>query len=94
MSAKGFRSLKPESCDCVIRLDGQAVCVPRGQSLLAAMLLADHLGDAADFFCAIGQCQRCLVMVDGVPKLACMTYPVGGESIATQSGDPRPPPWT
>jgi predicted molibdopterin-dependent oxidoreductase YjgC len=93
MTDFGFRLIASEMPSANITIDGRITAIVQGQSLLAALLLTGLPGDAADFFCAIGQCQRCLVQVDGRPRLACITHLVGGETVITKSGDPRPPPW-
>ncbi len=77
-----------------ITVDGQPFDAAAGRSLLASLLAADRVGAAADFSCAIGQCQRCIVRVDGVPRPACLTYPRGGERVDTTALDGRPPPWS
>jgi aerobic-type carbon monoxide dehydrogenase small subunit (CoxS/CutS family) len=76
-----------------ITVDGEPFEAAAGRSLLASLLAAGRAGAAADFSCAIGQCQRCIVRVDGVARPACLTYPQGGERVETRSGDGRPPPW-
>jgi len=93
MSDPGFRSIVPGSEDIGLTVDGAPLTMTRGRSLLAGLLLADRAGAAADFFCAIGQCQRCLVTMDGRALLACLAYPKGGESVSTAPTDGRPPPW-
>jgi aerobic-type carbon monoxide dehydrogenase small subunit (CoxS/CutS family) len=93
MSQAGYRSVAQGPYDISISIDGTSIPLPRGRSLLATLLLVNRTGDAADFFCAIGQCQRCVVLVDRQPRVACMTYPKGGETVTTQPGDRRMPPW-
>lgn len=93
MSA-GFRSVLPAEGEITVTVDGAPLTLRRGRSLLAALLLADRAGAAADFFCAIGQCQRCLVVMDDRPVLACLAQPEGGEIVSTRAIDGRPPPWT
>ena len=92
MSA-GFRSVLPAEDEIAITVDGAPLALRRGRSLLAALLLADRAGAAADFFCAIGQCQRCLLVMDDRPVLACLAHPEGGETVSTRAVDGRPPPW-
>jgi len=92
MSA-GFRSVLPAGGEIAVTVDGVPLALSRGRSLLAALLLADRAGAAADFFCAIGQCQRCLVVMDDRPVLACLTHPQGGETVSTGAIDSRPLPW-
>lgn len=77
-----------------ITVDGEPFEAAAGRSLLASLLAAGRAGAAADFSCAIGQCQRCLLRVDGVARLACLTYPRGGERVETTALDGRPPPWS
>jgi aerobic-type carbon monoxide dehydrogenase small subunit (CoxS/CutS family) len=94
MSGPGFRSILPPGPTVAVSVDGAPLALPAGRSVLAGLLLADRAGAAADFFCAIGQCQRCLVVRDGRPVLACLACPQGGETIATAAVDGRPPPRT
>jgi D-hydroxyproline dehydrogenase subunit gamma len=77
-----------------IMVDGEAFGAAAGRSLLASLLAAGRAGAAADFSCAIGQCQRCIVKLDGVARPACLVYPRGGERVETTPNDGRPPPWT
>ena len=77
-----YRLVRPTGA-VAITVDGSPVEAPAGRSLLAALLLAGHAGAAGDFSCAIGQCQRCLVRVDGTIRPACMTYLEGGEQVET-----------
>jgi aerobic-type carbon monoxide dehydrogenase small subunit (CoxS/CutS family) len=93
MNDPGYWSLASDQKSVDIMIDGRTFATLQGRSLLAALLLDGLPGNAADFFCAIGQCQRCVVQVDGRPRLACLTYPGGGENVITKSGDLRPPPW-
>jgi aerobic-type carbon monoxide dehydrogenase small subunit (CoxS/CutS family) len=94
MSSGGFRSVAPDGEVVTVIVDGAALTLRRGRSLLATLLLSGRPGAAADFFCAIGQCQRCIVTMDGRPRLACLTLPKGGEIVWTLTNDPRPPPWS
>ena len=94
MTASGFRSVLPPGDEVAITVDGVAVTL-RARPLAARSTAAgDRAGAAADFFCAIGQCQRCLVVMDGRAVLACLAYPKGGEAVSTAAVDRRPPPWT
>ena len=76
-----------------VTVDGTRLDLPRGSSLLAALLAAGTPGAAADFHCAIGQCQRCLVRVDGQVRAACLFIPHGGETVDTSPSDGRALPW-
>ena len=75
-----YRSIAPSRETVSIAVDGRTIALPKGQSLLAA-LLANAV--TADFHCAIGQCQRCLVRVDGRVETACLYVPKGGEIVDT-----------
>ena len=92
MSPPRYRSLMVEAETVTVTVDGRPIALARGRSLLAALLVAGMAGGANDFNCAIGQCQRCLVVVDGVTRLACQVYPAGGEVVATAPVDGRAPP--
>lgn len=63
-----------------ITVDGQPVQVPAGRSLLAGMAVA---GLAPAFFCAIGQCQRCAVHINGHMEIACLAVPEAGDQVET-----------
>lgn len=89
-----FRSIVSPDKQVPLTVDGKSVAAPRGQSLLAFLLAAGMPGAAADFHCAIGQCQRCLVRVDGRVRAACLYVPKGGETIDTGATDGRAPAWT
>jgi predicted molibdopterin-dependent oxidoreductase YjgC len=73
-----YRALAPARETVTVTVDGKPLAVARGRSLLAALLA--H-GRAPDFHCAIGQCQRCLVRVDGRVETACLCVPRGGENV-------------
>lgn len=82
--------------DSLIRVlaDGVAVDVPRGVSVVAALVTADALctrrsvtGQRRFAFCGIGQCQECRVTVDGcMNQLACRTICADGMTITTGGG--------
>jgi aerobic-type carbon monoxide dehydrogenase small subunit (CoxS/CutS family) len=91
MDAYRFRD-QPETI--ALTVDGAPLAAAAGRSLLAALLATGRAGAAADFNCAIGQCQRCLVRIDGVVRAACLYYPRGGERVETIAIDGRPLPWS
>jgi predicted molibdopterin-dependent oxidoreductase YjgC len=80
----------PDSPSRVL-VDGVAVEVPRGVTVVAALVVAGTLctrrsvtGQRRFAFCGIGQCQECRVTVDGRPnRLACRTVCTDGMAIAT-----------
>lgn len=79
----GFRALDPADSGSVrIVVDGAAVEVPAGRSLLAGLLTAP--GIEIGFFCAIGQCQQCVVRVNGRARAACMVQPAAGDRVETR----------
>ncbi len=75
-----YRALDDADGTVTVTVDGSQRRVPANQSFLAALLCGNS---APAFTCAIGQCQRCLIQVNGTPRLACMTYPTAGDRIET-----------
>jgi aerobic-type carbon monoxide dehydrogenase small subunit (CoxS/CutS family) len=80
----------PDSTNHIL-VDGVAVDVPRGVTVVAALVAADALctrrsvtGQRRFAFCGIGQCQECRVTVDGCAnQLACRTICADGMTIDT-----------
>jgi len=87
-----YRSIAGGRDTVSITVDGKPLSVVRGRTLLAALLVDEAAGAAEDFHCAIGQCQRCLLRVDGVVHAACLYVPKGGEAVDTSAPDGRPLP--
>ena len=75
-----FQAIAGAEETITVTVDGGERQVAANQSLLAALLCSDS---APTFTCAIGQCQRCLIRVNGTTQLACMTYPAAGDRIET-----------
>ncbi|MGV3758634.1 MAG: 2Fe-2S iron-sulfur cluster-binding protein [Actinomycetota bacterium] len=72
-----------------LTVDGQAVEVPdRGQSLLSVLREDLHLVAAKDGCSPQGQCGCCTVLVDGQPRVACVTPArrVAGRTVTTVDG--------
>jgi aerobic-type carbon monoxide dehydrogenase small subunit (CoxS/CutS family) len=72
-----------------LHVDGRAVEVPdRGQSLLAVLREDLHLVAAKDGCSPQGQCGCCTVLVDGQPRVACVTPArrVAGRTVRTVDG--------
>jgi bidirectional [NiFe] hydrogenase diaphorase subunit len=77
-----------------LRIDGQAVAVPAGSSLLAATRLA---GLALPVLChldgltPVGACRLCLVAIEGQSKLqpACTSEALEGQVVATNTAELR-----
>ncbi|HDT1623548.1 TPA: (2Fe-2S)-binding protein [Klebsiella quasipneumoniae subsp. similipneumoniae] len=71
-----------------ITVDGEALTVPEGISVAAALALtgdpttrqADN-GDPRAPFCGMGICQECRITVDGLRVLACQTLCRAGMQI-------------
>ena len=74
-----------------VSVDGVAIDVPRGATVVAALAAAGALctrrsvtGQPRFAFCGIGQCQECRVTVDGCAnRLACRTICADGMAIET-----------
>jgi predicted molibdopterin-dependent oxidoreductase YjgC len=72
-------------------VDGRAVTVGAGASVIAALVLADSWctrrsvgGEARFALCGMGQCQECRVTIDGrAHRLACQVRCVEGMDIGT-----------
>lgn len=87
-----FEWIEPEPAATVrITVDGTPVTVAAGRSLLAALLATGST--SVSFFCAIGQCQRCVVRVNGVARLACLVHPADGDMVETRVLEQRSPRW-
>ena len=71
-----------------ITIDGEALTVPEGISVAAALALTGDPttrqavnGDLRAPFCGMGVCQECRVTVDGLRVLACQTLCRAGMQI-------------
>ena len=78
--------------------DGHQVEAHQGETIAAALVAAGHtafrrsirLGRERGFFCGIGRCSSCNVIVDGVPDVrACVTPVREGMEVRTQHGRGR-----
>lgn len=78
-----------------ISVDGESIPAHEGESVAAAMLAAGRrftrwsarAGEPRGYFCGMGVCQDCLVVVDGRPNVrACMTPVREGLTVDTQRG--------
>lgn len=63
-----------------LHINGQAVSVPAGCSVAAALAIAGNgvarisaSGEARAPLCGMGICQECRVSINGVRRLACQT---------------------
>lgn len=85
--------MKPDEAHVTVTVDGLAVIVPAGASVVAALVLADAAttrlsvgGEARFALCGMGQCQECRVCIDGrAHRLACQTPCTDGMHIGTRT---------
>jgi predicted molibdopterin-dependent oxidoreductase YjgC len=79
----------------VIEADGEPLTAYEGESIAAALLASGRRftrftprrGEARGYFCGVGVCQDCLIVVDGLPNVrACLTPVRSGQRIETQRG--------
>lgn len=75
-----------------LTLDGQALRVPAGTSLAAALAMrrpgharTSVSGEARAPLCGMGICQECRVLVDGNRRLACQTLCQDGMVVSTET---------
>ncbi len=73
-----------------LTLDGQALVVPAGTSLAAALAMrrpgharTSVTGEVRAPLCGMGVCQECRVLVDGKLRLACQTLCQNGMVVNT-----------
>ncbi len=88
MSGQGFRPVRDAGEWITVAIDGGQHELPAGMSVLAALLCADAVADGRvmppDWFCGIGQCQRCRVRINGREAIACQAVVRTGDVIETQ----------
>jgi aerobic-type carbon monoxide dehydrogenase small subunit (CoxS/CutS family) len=72
---------------------GQPVPFRPGETLASALIRAGIValgqtvtGQSRAVFCGIGQCQGCLVLVEGVPREACLTPCRDGLVVTPETG--------
>jgi predicted molibdopterin-dependent oxidoreductase YjgC len=95
-----FKVLPPDgvqgsAATVAVTFDGQALCVPRGASVAAALLAAGVQrfrttpvsGASRAPFCMMGVCFECLVEIDGVAnRQSCLVPVAEGMTIRSQLG--------
>ncbi len=77
-----------------LTVDGEDVTAYAGETVAAVLVARDGLmtrwtasGAPRGFFCGMGGCFDCLVVVDGVPNTrACMTMVAAGMRVSRQQG--------
>ncbi|MEX0431271.1 2Fe-2S iron-sulfur cluster-binding protein [Spiribacter insolitus] len=88
MSGQGFRPVRDSGERIMVAIDGVEHELPAGMSVLAALLCADAVAEGRvtppDWFCGIGQCQRCRVRINGREAAACQTPARPGDVIETR----------
>ena len=97
-----FRRLAPDgdAGRVTLTVDGEAVTVPAGLSVAAALIQAGRTpmrttpvsGAARAPYCMMGVCFDCLVEIDGTPnRQACMEEVRDGMRVAQQAGARKAP---
>jgi predicted molibdopterin-dependent oxidoreductase YjgC len=75
--------------------DGEAIAAFAGETVAAALFAAGRRtlritavgGTPRGFFCGMGVCFDCLVIIDGEPsRRACLTFATEGMRVETQHG--------
>lgn len=77
-----------------IVVDGEEVTAYAGETVAAVLIARDGMrmrttvsGAARGFYCGMGACFDCLVVVDGVPNTrACMALVADGMRVSRQQG--------
>ncbi len=85
--------------DIEFYFDGKKLIGKEGDVISSALIAAGHHifghhpkdGAALGIFCANGQCAQCMVIVDGIPRKACMTALEAGMDITSCDGLPGLP---
>lgn len=75
---------------CTVHINGQALQVGLGVSVMAALSLQGPgitrlsvSGEARSAFCGMGICQECVVTINGMRQLACQTLVHAGMVVCT-----------
>jgi len=81
--------------EVTILVDGEPMTVRAGESIAAALLAISgrttrwtaRAGEPRGYFCGMGVCHDCLIVVDGRPDVrACMTPVREGQRVERQRG--------
>ena len=89
-----FRDLSPAAPRVRVMLDGQALDLPEGANLAAALLGAGVTvfrktpvsGAPRGPFCMMGACFECLIEEKGITRQACMMQVVAGMVLTRPGG--------
>jgi predicted molibdopterin-dependent oxidoreductase YjgC len=78
-----------------LSIDGKPVTAFEGETVAGVLLAIGHIasrtspvrGEARGYYCGMGQCWDCALVIDGRPNIrACMTPVADGMRIQTQAG--------
>lgn len=78
-----------------LTIDGKSVVAFEGETVAGVLLATGHIasrttptrGEARGYFCGMGACWDCALVIDGRPnRRACMTPVAEGMRVETQSG--------
>jgi sarcosine oxidase subunit alpha len=91
--------VKEERVRVTFHFDGEELTGFEGEPVASSLIAAGHHvfsyhakdGAPQGLFCANGQCSQCTMLIDGVPKKACMTPVSEGMDVRTLKGVPRLP---
>ena len=89
MSGRGFRCIEDGVDRVAVQVNGKPVELLAGVSVLAGLMqhsveAPDSATGPPDWFCGIGQCQRCRVRINGREAIACQAVVRTGDVIETQ----------
>ena len=79
----------------VLSIDGKSVTAYEGETVAGVLLAVGHIrsrtsptrGEARGYYCGMGQCWDCALMIDGRPnQRSCMTPVADGMRVETQTG--------
>ena len=88
----------PEARIVHFTFDGQSLAAIEGEPILAALAAhgvrccrsTAHRGEPRWFYCGIGRCTDCVMIVDGIPNVrTCVTPVAEGMRVETQQGAGR-----
>lgn len=78
-----------------LTIDGKMVAAYEGETVAGVLIAIGHVasrtsparGEARGYYCGMGQCWDCALVIDGKPnRRACMTQVVDGMRVETQAG--------
>ncbi len=73
--------------------EGEPIAMALHANGVRVLRITPHLKQPRGFFCAIGNCSSCFMVVDGVPNVrTCVTPLVEGMKVETQTNKGTVPP--